>query len=162
MTTTTIKSSFCCSFKLNERFASSYRIKTSLILFLLLISFPKIFLAQKTENLQIKPVVFATTRAHIEIQNPATSKGIITFSFTPKGGVKQEIIVSIKKGKKPKKIAKKIKKYLNNKLPNFYKATYRTSGGYYYVDIEKDVSTAADFDISHTMTVQGLAINVVK
>jgi hypothetical protein len=137
-----------------------YQMKKKLIFLALLFIFPNVFQAQDLIKITTPPAV--TSRAHIEVQNPSTSSGTITFRFTPKGGVAQNIIVEIKKGKKAKKIAKKIESRLDSKLPGSYSATYRSKGGFYYVDIEKDTSTAADFDISNSLTVQGVAINIIK
>ena len=139
---------------------TSYQLKKKLILFALLFAFPRVFQAQETVKITSAPSV--TSRAHIEVQNPSTSKGTITFYFTPKGGVSQRIIVDIKKGRKAKKIAKKIESKLDSNLPGSYDATYRSKGGFHYVDIEKNGGTAADFDISNSLTVQGVAINIIK
>ena len=133
----------------------------SLTFIVFLLVFPQIFNAQDT-NVKISPIVTYSSRAYIEVRNSSTRKGSLTFFFTPKGGARQEINIEIKKGLKTKKIAKKIESILENKLPNAYSSALRSRGGSYYIDIEKNTSTAADFDLSHKITVQGLSISIVK
>jgi hypothetical protein len=102
-----------------------------------------------------------TSKAYIEIKNAATSGGTIVFQFTPDGGLTISVRVEIKKGWTSLQISREIARKLTDEMPSEYRATSRTHGAVNYVDVEKDMTRVADFDIQKNgMTVNGTTIKV--
>ena len=107
------------------------------------------------------PVTPITNKAYIEIRNAATSGGTIVFTFTPDGGLSKSVRVEIQNGWTTQRIAREISKRLTEEMPSEYRATSRTHGAVNYVDVEKDMSRVADFDITKNgMTVNGTSVKV--
>jgi hypothetical protein len=111
-------------------------------------------------------IVLATaisSRAKVTVQNPATSDGMITIRFQPRGGVATDVTVKVRKGWSPLQISSEIAHKLTAAMPRNYRATSRTHGTINYVDVEKDVSSAANFSVSIVnMTFEGTSVDVIE
>jgi hypothetical protein len=124
--------------------------KKTLITFMLAITLPCIVFAL--------PVA---SKAIIKVKNSATSNGVLTFTFKPKGGNSKKIEVKIKNGWTALRVAREIAIKLKSEMPTQYRATSRSHGYVNCVDVEKDMMKYADFTLNYLGSdVDGLSIEV--
>lgn len=104
-----------------------------------------------------------TPRANVVVRNPATSDGTITLQFQPKGGIAKNITIKIRNGWTPQRIAREIADKLTDAMPKNYRATSRKHGNVNYVDVEKDISSAANFNLRNVgLTAEGVSVEVIS
>jgi hypothetical protein len=100
-------------------------------------------------------------RSIVKVRNSATSDGVLTFNFTPQGGINQVIRINIRRGWNALRVAREIANKLRTAIPRQYRATSRSHGHINCVDVEKDMMRYADFTLRHAgSTVDGLSIEI--